>query len=405
MPESNQALFDPLAWNFYPRMHEVYDRLRAADPVHWYEYRREWVLTRHAEVQAVLRDPAMLPMQLHAGIHNLEAASGLSFPALHQLLSASILLQSPPGHLVARKMLGRVLNARPAADFAPLMEQKARELLATARANGGFDAARDFAEPLPYSVIAHLLGIPEEDLPFVIENSLDVAPMLFERLRQAGEYRSLNARVAVALDYMEGLLRERRRSPRDDGLSRILEFAAADPLLKNRSLAASIYFLFIAGGESTVALLSSSVLSLLNFPAQAERWRRQEVSAESAVEELLRFESPAHQTIRQATAPGVLGRKTIEPGQAVVLVLGAANRDPAVFAEPHQLDLGRPRSPHVAFGDGVHACLGATLARLEARIALPLFLELPAPRRATETLEWCPYENIRKFKSLPLTLT
>ncbi len=249
------------------------------------------------------------------------------------------------------------------------------------------------------------MGIPEEDLTFVIENSLDVAPLLFERLRRVDVYQNLNSRVALALDYMEGLLRERRRTPRDDGISRLLELAVDQPELTNRSLAASIYFLFIAGGETTAALLGRSLRTLLAHPDQADRWRRQEVSAESAVEELLRFESPAHQTIRQASQPGQLDGKTIVPRHVLVLVLGAANRDPVVFDQPHHLDLGRTRSTHIAFGDGVHACLGASLARLEARIALPLFLELPAARSTLKQVEWCPFENIRKFKSLPIILT
>ncbi len=377
---SRTPLYDPSAPDFHNRAHAVYDRLRNDDPFHWSPEVREWLVTRHADAKTVLRHPSLRPTDIAALIAEVERTTGLPLPALRLLIEETTLFQSGAGHVQARRFLGRVLNQRSVSEMAPLIESLVAEHSAHLRREGGGDLVNDFAHAVPSRFMGSLLGVPADEMDYLVDCA-EGQSLLLERIMIEDQLVELNSRTAQALDHLAGLCRERRRSPRDDGISRMLELADGEaPALDDRTVAARVFFLFIVGLDTTTTFLGRSMLALLTNDAERERWRRGEVSDTEAIEELLRYTTPVGLVIRQAVDDTEVCERFVSQGQRVTAVLEAANRDPAVFTDPHRLNLGRTPCPHLAFSDGIHACLGASLARLKGTIALREFIRLPAMR-------------------------
>ncbi|MGH7349418.1 MAG: cytochrome P450, partial [Candidatus Rokuibacteriota bacterium] len=267
------------------------------------------------------------------------------------------------------------------------------------------DVIADLAYPLPVTVICEMLGVPVGDHERIKDWSSDIIRSLDaigipsdDRIVERGRA----GRRGLA-DYFRALLPERRRHPRADLLSSLIAVEEQGDRLTEAELLSTCVLLFIAGHETTVSLIGNGLLALLRHPAEIERLRAEPGLIGSAVEELLRFDSPVQRTARITNAEVEMGGKTIPKGAFVVIAIGAANRDPAHFPDPDRLDIGRHDNRHIAFGFGIHFCLGAPLARVEGQLALgALIRRIPKLRLASPDLEWRESSTLRGLKALPV---
>jgi cytochrome P450 len=393
--------------------YSVYARLRAEDPVH----RRPhglWILTRYADVAAVLRDPRFgrEGFERHFGTGGGSTANG----ACSGLADAarletgghrqSMLFRDPPHHTRLRDAVSRAFTPRTVEALRPRIQAHADALLDRMAPAGRMDVIADLAEPLPRAVIGELLGIPEAHRPAcatwsaAVARSLDALPVPEDRpLVAEGQ-----AARRVLGGYVRELIASRRARPGSDLVSTLVETADQDGLLSDSELVAMTVLLLVAGTETTVSLIGTTVWALLRHPAELARLREAPWLLPATVEEAVRWESPVQRTWRIATTDVALAGQTIPRGALVVLLLGAANRDPARFSDPDRFDVLRRDLGHVAFGAGVHVCLGAALARLETQVAVSALLRrLPSLQLATEQPVWRPTATLRGLATLPVT--
>jgi cytochrome P450 len=387
-----EVLADP-----YP----FYARLRSRDPVH-----REgdgWVLTRHADVVAALHDPRLSAARMGWDISEAPDAEREALTPLFRRLSRWMGFLDPPDHTRLRGRVYRAFTPRVIEALRPNTQQIVDGVLNTALQAGGMDVIRDLAYPLPVIVIAEMLGLPTGDRERLKRWSDDLGRFVgqfdFPREQLPGLVRSL----VELMGYLRGVMAERRRHPGNDLISGLVAAGESGDLLDEDELLANGVLLLFAGHETTTDLIGNGMAALLRHPQQFEKLRADPLLIGSAVEEFLRYDCPAQLTVRIAREDLEIGGQAIGAGQSLILMLGAANRDPALFPEPDRLEIARRENPHVAFGYGIHFCLGAALARMEGQIAIGSMLRrLPALRLATETLEWRPSQALRGLHSLPV---
>lgn len=392
-----KAEFNPFLPEVMVDPYPYYRRMRETDPVHWNGTLRAWFLTRHADVLELLRDDAFSADRSRSDRFRPP-------PPGREARGRSMLVSDPPHHTRLRNLVNMAFTPRMTERMRPRIEAITADLLDRAGRRQEMDLVADFAYPLPVIVIAEMLGVPARDRDRFQEWSATLVRGLDPILDDATQEAVLDARDAL-LDYLRDVVAEHRAEPRDDLMSALIAAEERGDTLSESELLTMCNLLLVAGHETTVNLIGSGVLTLLRHPDQLERLRTHPGLARSAVEELLRFASPVQWTGRVPLRAVELGGRTLLPGQSVVGILGAANRDPAMFAEPDRLDLGRDPNPHVAFGRGIHFCLGAPLARLEAQVALPMLLgRFPGLRLAGEP-EPRPTLVLRGLSRLPVALS
>jgi len=394
---STKVEFNPFLPEVMVDPYPYYRRMREADPVHWNGTLRAWFLTRHADVLELLKDDAFSADRSRSDRFR-------PLPPGREARGRSMLVSDPPHHTRLRNLVNMAFTPRMTERMRPRIEAITADLLDRAGRLQEIDLVADFAYPLPVIVIAEMLGVPARDRDRFQQWSATLVRGLDPILDDATQEAVLDARDAL-LDYLRAVVAEHRTEPRDDLMSALIAAEERGDTLSENELLTMCNLLLVAGHETTVNLLGSGVLTLLRHPDQLDRLRAQPGLARPAVEELLRYTSPVQWTGRVPLREIELSGCTLLPGQSVVGILGAANRDPAVFAEPDGLDLGRDPNPHVAFGRGIHFCLGAPLARLEAQVALPmLFQRFPSLRLAGEP-EPRPTLVLRGLSRLPVALS
>lgn len=397
------------------RPHWQYRVVRSFDPVHQSPFGL-WVLSRHADVVAALRSP-------HMGNNEDEADMSVLTPGplrpfikrqsqsrvegrFIEVIEETMLFRDPPDHTRLRALVSKAFTPRRVEALAERVHQLVDELLEKPAAHGRLDLMREFAYPLPARVICELLGVPKDDEQFIVAQApalgtgLDPAPM-----RTPQTVAAANEATTALVDYLDGLIAERKRAPKDDMLSALIAAEESGESLSHNELVSTILLLLVAGHETTANLIGNGMLALLRHPAQLARLRADPDLDRPAVEELMRFDGPIQMVERITLEPVAIGGRRIPAGRIVVCLTAAANRDPAVFAEPNRLDLGRAPNPHAGFGGGAHFCLGAALARLEGRIAIgTLARRFPSLRLLDPKPEWRPSFTIRGLRELPLGL-
>jgi hypothetical protein len=364
-------------------------------------------VSRHADVATVLRDPRMSvdrPFQPRPA-----ADDGVDPATLHPLaralraMSRVMLFRDPPDHTRLRGLVGRAFTPRRVEALRPRIQALVDELLARPLADGGMDVVRDFAEPLPIRVIAELLGLPAEDRADLKRWSDSLAAMLDGSIAMQHLGGAVQSAVEV-IEYLRGHLEAKRRAPEDDLLSAMLSLQERDRLTDDEILGTTLVVMG-AGHETTTNLLGNGVLALLRHPVELARLRAEPGRIASAVDEVLRFDSPVQATSRIPTEDVELFGHRFAKGVEIGLLLGAANRDPEAFAEPDRFDVTRADNRHLSFGLGIHFCLGAGLARLEGEVGLgSLVTRAPALAfgGAEEALAWRPGWLLRGPVSLPV---
>ncbi|BCJ52552.1 cytochrome P450 [Actinoplanes sp. NBRC 14428] len=344
----------------YRRLREISPIVRADDGA--------LVITRHADCLAVSRDSRLG----HIPSHMLDFVSPgwPDHPALKQLFT-SILALNPPDHTRLRRLVNSSFTARRVQALGPRIGAMVDELLD--RMSGEVDFVEAFAFPLPATVIGELLGIPEPDRAQFQGLVRDWTQVLETH---APEALAVADPAAVTIrEYLAALAAERRRQPADDLISALVAAEEDGDKLTEDELLTMAGLLFIAGFETTTNLLANSVVALLHHPAQLALLREDPGLAPAATEELLRYDTPAQLLVRVAWDDVEVAGVPVSGGERIVAYLGAGNRDPERFAEPDRLELARADNAPLSFGGGIHYCLGAPLARLEAQIALPALVK------------------------------
>jgi pimeloyl-[acyl-carrier protein] synthase len=388
-----QVLADP-----YP----FYDDLRRDEAVLWDEFFKGWICGRYKEVVAALHDPRL-------GAHRVTsdeemAALGLAELApLYFPLTNQLLFIDPPKHTRLRSLVSKVFTPRRVEIMREYLQRLVDQMLADIATQGSMDVIRQIAYPLPVTVIAELLGVPVSDREQLKKWSDDYAAMLgsFQYIPDNPEevLKSLNEMT----DYFLAIIQEYRKNPKDNLLSDLIIAQEQGNRLDNDELIANCILLLAAGHETTTNLIGNAILTLFQHPDQLELLRQNPSLIGSAIEEILRFESPAQYTVRKANEDLELGGKTIKKGQAIILLLGAANRDPERFVDPARFDIQRTDNKHIAFGYAAHFCVGAPLARQEGQIAVMTMLErLPNLRLESTEAVWRENKNLRGLAALPV---
>jgi len=391
--------FNPMDPEFVADPYPMYHRLRAEDPVH-HSPLGFWVLTRYADVLAMLRDPRLIKEPIAAFV---AARFGVAVPPG---LGLSMLDRDPPDHTRLRGLVSKAFTPRALERLRPEIQQIVDGLLDEVRARGSMDLIEEFAYPLPVRVICEMLGVPVKDHERFKAWGLDIArgldAIMLPPDSPVGQ-RSVSGRRALA-EYFRELIAERRAAPRDDMLSALIAAEEAGDTLNEEELLATCILLLVAGHETTVNLIGNGTLALLRHPAELRKLRERPGLIGTAVEELLRFDGPVQRTARIPSEDITIGGQTIGKGEMVMPFLGAADRDPTQFPDPDRLDITRSDNRHIAFGMGIHFCLGAPLARMEGQIAInTLLARLPRLTLATDQPRFRQSLTLRGLEALPVS--
>jgi pimeloyl-[acyl-carrier protein] synthase len=349
-------------------------RMRERGPLVRMRLLGAWVATRHADVERVLRDPAFSTNRDDLYFMQVFRRASEGSPAFRNFVENNLLMIDGKRHARLRGLVSRAFTPRRVQALLPRIEAVAEEILERAAAAGDeMDVVRDLAQPLPGRVIGELLGVPAEDHEALCHWSDEAVELLDPLSGREGLEPPRRASESLAV-YFRQLLQERRRAPRDDLLSAMLAAEEGGDRLDEGELLALCSLVLVAGHETTTNLIANAILLLLRHPGERKRLQDDLSLLPSAVEECLRYEPPIQLTDRAVAEPCELGGVALRPGWLVVAGIAAANRDPERYPEPDRFDIGRGETHHLAFGLGNHFCLGASLARLEARVALGAFL-------------------------------
>ncbi|MEV6599739.1 cytochrome P450 [Actinoplanes sp. NPDC051346] len=390
---------------------DPFDRAHRADPYPWLRRLRErapvyrnplghWLISRHRDVVGVFRDK-----RFGHGTHLLQRNT-FRRPVAGR--SRPFIMLDPPEHTRLRSLVNKAFTPRMIDGLEPRIARIVSDLLDEAEQRNDVDLMDAFAYSVPVMVISELLGVPRADMESVKDLSHIVARGVDPDFHHTPEEMKVRANAFARFDdYFRGLLEERRQRPQDDLLSGLAAVRESGSALTEAELLTTCILLYVAGHETTMDLIGNGALALMRFPRERDRLAARPELARGAVEELLRFDPPTQLTRRTALEDVELDGHHIRQGDQVVLMRGAANRDPEAFDRPDELDLGRTDNKHVSFDGGIHFCLGAPLARLEGRIAFTELLRR-APRMrltvAEDDLEYRDNLVIRGLATLPVRL-
>ncbi|WP_274651030.1 cytochrome P450 family protein [Paenibacillus humicola] len=389
--------------DFKRNAYAIYNRLRREDPVFETilpDGRKAWMCTRYDDVLAALKDNERFTKNLQS-LSPEEYDSVLPRKEM-ELLSNHMLSADPPDHTRLRAIVSRAFTPQLVDHMEPDIRRIADGLIDRIAEKGSMEAIADFAFPLPILVIGQMLGIPEEDHMLLKKWSSDFIAAANDRNKMKEAAPSFQAFG----QYIQAMIAERRKSPRSDLTSLLIDAHDSGDRLSAAELSSTIWLLILAGHETTVNLIGNGIFALLENPDQMRLWQNDPSLTITAVEELLRYYSPVEiATARWAGRDFDWYGKNVNRGDVIFVNLASANRDPEHFGHPDRLDLSRKKNKHVAFGSGIHFCLGAPLARLEAQIALSALLQrLPNIRLegTFDEIRWRPGILMRGLERLPV---
>jgi pimeloyl-[acyl-carrier protein] synthase len=394
---------------FDPRLrsdpYTVYRELRQEAPVYWSPFLQMWMLTRFDDCLAVLRDHARFSSERtrakNVFVQQMENYRQKAGPIGTTL---TMLSSDPPAHTRMRNLVNKAFTPRSVEVIRPRIQEIADSLLNALPDPHSIDVVKDLAIPLPVIVICEVLGVPAADREQFKLWSTDIANTLGAAFQPQEVLDRAQRSSNEIADYFRQQITQRRTAPRDDLLSRLVSAEENGDLLSEDELIATCILLLVAGNETTTNLIGNGALLLLNNPDQRRLLQERPELLISAVEEMLRYDGPAQMTSRILLTDIDYQGYEFKTGQVVLAVIAGANHDPAQYAEPDRFDITRDEGRHLAFGHGIHYCIGAGLAMAEAEVAISTLLKrFPEPQPAFESPDWGQSFILRGLRSLPLT--
>ncbi|MBM3489885.1 MAG: cytochrome P450 [Alphaproteobacteria bacterium] len=396
--------FDSTAPGFAADPYPTYRRLREHAPIVWSEELKGWLVTGYDTAQQVLKHDHASVEKLAPYMAHISEEERREVAPVNRLLADWMVFNDPPRHSRLRATFGRAFLPHEVERMRPRVRRVVSGLIDVLKGREEIEFIRDFAFPLPAYVITDLFGIAQREAPLLRDWSNDLARFVF----RAPASRERNRRASAAAVEMSAFFRrhvEARRGqpPQGDLMDLLLQASEGPDALSLDELNATLVFLLFAGHETTMNLLANGLYWLLRRPAAMARLKAEPALVTRAVEEFLRFEGPAHTMVRLAAVDFAVAGQAIAKGERLFISLGAADRDPARFADAENLDIARRGNQHIAFGFGIHFCLGAPLARLEAQEAFGQLLRRFASFEMTGgEPEWHEGLVVRGMRSLPL---
>ncbi len=378
--------------------HGALRRLRDVDPIHKHKD-GFWMATRHADVRVLNRDS-----RLGRDLRKIRGGGPNTiykpYPTLLELHANSMMHLDPPDHTRIRRLVSYAFTPVAIAQMLHTVERKAEKFLAALPDEGPIDLISQVAKPLPIAIVADLLGVPEEDFPILEHWSAAISSVVEVGVTRRQVMLAEEAAVSFR-EYLREFVAKRRRELGDGLVDRMISAEALTDAITESELIYNVILIFVAGHETVTNLIGNGVHALLRNPGELERLRSHPELLGSAVEECLRYDSPANTNARCTLEDVEIGGKVIRKGDLVLCMLGAANRDPEVFADPDRFDIGRNPNPHESFGGGVHYCIGAPLARLQGRVAFGKLLERYRHLELDESrVAWSSRVNLRGLAEL-----
>jgi cytochrome P450 len=401
--EAAQTSVDLLGAKAIADPYSFFGALREHDPVHWNADHRSWVITRYDDVAAGFLDRRLSSNRVDP-VYDQKLSDGqrTARAPTYGVLSDWMVFKDPPDHTRLRNLVKLAFTPRAVRALAPRIEEIVDEVL-DLPPRGTVDVVRDIAFPIPAMVIAEMLGVPVEDRHLFRDWSNAASTVIFEAARDDADRRRAQEGLVALSEYLQDLVDRYRMRPADNLISALVRARGEDDTLSEREIVNTCLLLLFGGHETTTNLIANSVLALIRDPTSRRELLEDSSLVAEAVEELNRFDGPAKMVVRRAAEDLELRGRHIAAGDRVLLVTCAANRDPRRFHDADRLDLRRAENRHVAFGFGIHYCLGAPLARLEVQTALPRVLaRLTDPAIEADRLEWLPLLLTRALSSLPV---
>ena len=394
---SQETKRDPVA--FSARLHEQGPLIHLTSP---FSMGESWIVTTYDDTIAVLKDPRFIK-DTHKVSKPSERqdAAGENASVIDLFLTwrRDMLTVDPPDHTRLRGLVSKAFTPRMIEHLRPRIQQIADELLEAVQAQGRMDLIVDFAFPLPITVISEMLGIPAKD-----RQQFRVWSQTIVNVPMEPQMEDKLAALEMFVQYIKTLLADKSAHPGSDLTSGLVQAEERGDSLNEAELISTIFLLIVAGHETTVNLIGNGMLALLRHRDQLRRLQQDPTLIGSAIEELLRYDGPVQRTARIPSEDVTIGGRTIARGEMVMPFIGAADRDPVQFPEPDRLDIGRADNRHIAFGWGIHFCLGAPLARIEGQIAInSLIQKWPKLALATDRPEYRQSLTLRGLKALPVS--
>jgi cytochrome P450 len=397
--------YDLTSAEYYADPYPTYARMRREDPVYWDPGMGIWFVTRYSDVLSLMRDRCWSSDRVAHFFTGLGPELADDIAVVSRFYTDWLVFLDPPNHTRLRRLMTRAFSPRGIETIREFTRTAVDQALDRVAGAGRFDAIADFSVPVPAQVIAHMLGVAPQDVEQFKGWTTDVFRVPAWVGDQGENVRVASRSVRALEEYFRALIAERRRHPTDDLLGMLVAADADGHILTDQELVSTCALLLVAGHETTTNQIGNAVLALLRHPAELARLRADPTLLDSAVEEFLRYDGSPGGLARVARHDTELAGQTILAGQIAMGMAQAANRDPAVFADPDRFDVGRADNRHLGLGLGPHICLGAALARLELRIAVGVLIErFPRLTLETDNLTWLHSLAERGLTSLPVTI-
>jgi len=405
MKNSTKLVYDPADDQTRRNPFPLYEAMQENDPVHWSEPLRSWIITRYDDVRKVAMSQAMSSDRLQPFYLALKDERRDILSGVMRYLSLWLVFKAPPEHTRLRKLLNTVFTPALIAAMEPQICTTVDHILEQLDPGTEIDFMRDVAVLLPAYVILDMLGVPREDFPAIKVWSDDLRLFIGTAKGEGDKYRKARAGADGMSDYFRAVIQQRRANPGTDVISLMVTARDESGTLSEDELVATCMLILFGGHETTTNLLGNAVIALLEHPEQMQRLGNDPTLIVSAVEEFLRYDGPSNSIARVVAIDHELGGKTLREGERVFAMVNAANRDPRRFEQPHALDLGRQPNRHLTFGQGLHFCLGAPLARLEAKVCLgQVVARYPRMRYSGGPVDWIDALVMRGPTQLPMFL-
>jgi len=403
--DSASLVYNPNDENTRRDPFALYERLQEHDPVHWSPALKSWILTRYDDVRQVCMGQGVSSDRLRPFYDSLKDERRDILSGVMRYLNHWLVFKAPPEHTRLRRLLNTVISPATVAEMGPAIRSAFDHIMQGLDPSQEMDFMKEVAELFPAFVILDMLGVPRQDFRAIKGWSDDLRLFIGTAQGEGDKYR----RARDGADHMSAYFREiialRRREPGSDAISRMVAARDEGGMLSEDELVGCCMLFLFGGHETTTNLLGSAVVALLKHPDQLDRLHAEPTLIDAAVEEFLRYDGPSNSIARVVAQDHELGGKTLRAGERLFAMINAANRDPRQFSDPHRLELARTPNRHLTFGFGIHFCLGAPLARMEAKVCLgELAARFPKMRAGSAPPDWIDALIMRGPKRLPLIL-